>query len=105
MVTKHAVVHQAGVLEGMLFPFPLQVAMRLFFVTTGVLRVLKYVFKHNDLNQFTYLSNFVEVLSGFEEDVFNFVRVTHEEFAQYVLYPFHDRQDATQQHVNNGPFK
>ena len=72
----------------MLFTLPLQFAPLLFFVTAGVFWVLLYVFKLNDLNQLTYLSIFVEVLSGFEEDFFLFVWVTHTNFVQYVLYPF-----------------
>ena len=96
-VVKHAVVYQAGVLAGMLPNWPLQFAMRLFFVLTGVPRVLLYVFRHHDLDQFTYFSMAVKVLSGSKEDVSSFVQVTHKHVAQYVLYPFHVRQDATQQ--------
>ena len=102
---EHAVLYQAGVLEGMLPNWPLQCALRLFLVLTGVLRVLFYVFKHYDLNQSTYFSMAVEVLSGFKEDIFSFVRVTHKNVAQYVLYPFHVRQDATQQNANTGPLR
>ena len=79
----------------MLPNWPLQVAPRLFSVVTGVPRVLFYVFKFHDLDQFKYFSTAVEVLAGFEVDVFSFVRVTHKTFVQYVFYPFHDRQDAS----------
>ena len=65
----------------MLPKWPLQFAPRLFFVTTCVLRVLVYVFKHYDLNQFTYYSIEVEVLSGFKEDIFIFVQVIHKTYA------------------------
>ena len=77
----------------------------MFRVIAGVLRVLFYVLKHHDLNQFTYLSMAVEVLSGFKEVISCFVRVTHKKITQHVLYPFHVRQDTTQQNVNNGPFR
>ena len=77
--------------------------MRLFFVLTGVLRVLKYVFKHNDINQFKYLPIVVKVLSNVKKDVFSFLRVTHYDFPHHVLYTLHARQDATQQQVDNGP--
>ena len=89
--------HQAGVLEGMLPNWPLQCALRVFLFITCVLRVLVYVIKHHYLYQFTYFSTAVEVLSGFKEDYFNLVRVTHNTFTHHALYSLHVRQDATQQ--------
>ena len=73
---------------------PMQVALRVFLFITCVLRVLVYAIKHHYLYQFTYPSTAVEVLPGVKEDIFSFVQVVHKHVAQYVLYPFHDRQDA-----------
>ena len=77
--------------------WPLQCAQRVFPVITGVLRVMVYVFKLHNLNQYTCFPTAVEVLSDLMEDFFTFVQVAHYTFLHHVLYLFHDSQDATQQ--------
>ena len=91
---KHAVGHQAGVLECMLQNLLRLCALRLLRVTF-VFQVLEYIYKHHSFYLFTFPFAGVKVLSDAEEDCINLVQVTHSTFLHHVLYIFHARHNTT----------